>query len=116
MKQKMTISFSSNEAVTGGAIHANNKSSVAFTENSITNFYGNDAKMGGAIYSTASFVSFSEQSSVEFDNNTVWQDGGAMYFDDHFYVILAVIQILYLATMLLVIMVVLFTVRFLKVK
>ena len=39
--------------------------------------------MGGAIYITLSNITFAENSSIQFINNTALQDGGAVYLSDH---------------------------------
>ena len=80
----VTTKFSNNEATLGGAVNVQDKSSITLTENSTAMFIGNKANIGGAIYLKASNTSFTINCSVEFCNNTAWQDGGAIYLDDKF--------------------------------
>ena len=76
-----TVTFTSNKAVRGGAIHSIN-SSIIF-ENTIVNFNKNLAKQhGGAIHSTRSSVIITGSLVLKFFKNYA-VFGGAIYSDDN---------------------------------
>ena len=81
------ISFDSNNAKSGGAVHSDNGLIIATGKSNIT-FNNNAAKTGGAVLTEASCIIFSESSYIKFTNNTALQDGGAIYLNDHSHFIL----------------------------
>ena len=100
-----TVKFIANAAVEyGGAINLFTNTFIMFTNNVRVMFNSNGAKNGGAIYSDNTFITvmkntnfknsgtaftslsnitFAENSSVTFTNNTALQDGGSIYLSDH---------------------------------
>ena len=62
----------------GGAIYSLSFS-ISFKENSTTEFTNNTARYGGAINSIFSSVSFKHFSNTKFNNNRAELDGGAIY-------------------------------------
>ncbi|MCL2144669.1 MAG: hypothetical protein FWH43_04160 [Endomicrobia bacterium] len=75
--------FTNNEVgISGGAIYAygdnefNINSNIAFTNNSAS---GIDANGGGAIYSNLSAFTFTGSAEVQFQNNSAYSRGGAVY-------------------------------------
>ena len=70
-----TITFSLNEASQGGAIFT--PSTIVFTENSSVQFDNNKATLGGALH--VSRTTFKENTAVIFENNEAITNGGAIY-------------------------------------
>ena len=85
----IVVTYSNNEATSGGAVYANAESNITIAEKANALFTGNDAKLGGAIYATASSVNFKANCSIEFYNNTAWQDGGAIYLNNQYFMTFA---------------------------
>ena len=67
-------------ALSGGAIHSYRMCSITFKDNSTLAFINNTARDdGGAIFSTQhSIVIFEGNTAITFDNNTV-NNGGSFY-------------------------------------
>ena len=82
LKGHAIVRFQNNKSISGGAVYANDNSNVTITENAIVTLSQNNAQIGGSIYVATSNVNFSTNCTVEFNNNTAWQDGGAIYLDD----------------------------------
>ena len=84
----LSIKFYINEATLGGAINCNSNSDITSKGNPNITFFQNTAKLGGAIYAVMSNITIMDNSEIRFIYNTALQDGGAVFFDEQFRVIL----------------------------
>ena len=84
----LTVKFHNNEATLGGAIHCNSNSGITSTEAPNITFSFNTASLGGAIYTMTSNITIADNSKLEFTHNIALQDGGALFLDKQFRVIL----------------------------
>ena len=84
----LTVKFHNNTATLGGAIYSNSNSDITFTESTNIIFLLNNAKLGGAIYIVTSNITITGRTKIHFTNSTALQDGGAIFLDKQYKVIL----------------------------
>ena len=84
----LTIIFHDNEATLGGAINCNSNSDITSKGKPNITFSFNTANLGGAIYTMTSNITIADNSKLEFTHNIALQDGGALFLDKQFRVIL----------------------------
>ena len=78
---KSTSTFDNNKATTGGVMHISTYSTVTFEGNSTTNFNSNKAVYGGTIYITDhSAITFVGSSAALFNNNIADSGGGGAMY------------------------------------
>ena len=84
----LRVEFYNNEATLGGAINCNGNSKITSKENPNIIFSHNNANLGGAIYIVMANISITDKSKFKFIDNTVLQDGGAMFLHKQYKFIL----------------------------
>ena len=81
----LTVKFHNNEATLGGAINCNSNSDITSKGKANIIFSQNNAKLGRAIYT---MMTITDKTKLKFTYNTALQDGGALFLDTQFRVIL----------------------------
>ena len=84
----LTVKFHNNEATLGGAINCNSHSDITYKENVNVTFSHNNAKLGGGIYMVTSNITVADKSVLKFTYNTALQDGGAIFLDKEFTIVI----------------------------
>ena len=87
-KGTVRVQFYNNKAVLGGAINCNSNSDITSKESPCIKFLQNIAKLGGAIYTMMSNITIKDNSKLILIYNLALQDGGALFLDEQFKVII----------------------------
>ena len=87
-ERNVTVIFLNNNANRGGAINCIRHCNITSKENAYVTFSKNNAILGGAIYTMTSNITITDSSNLKFTYNTAIRDGGALFLDKQFIVIL----------------------------